>query len=121
MRIGVHCKYITCKNTTFRCCFSHALPVPFWHLITVPSTGDHISSCIFGGKKSYQCSSYTSTHSVYINLLLLNHYDFNHCKSISKNTTFCGISKKQRFRGMKMAIFHIFKCKLPTIRTSYLI
>ena len=28
------------KNTTFRCVFSHALPVPFWHLITVPSKVD---------------------------------------------------------------------------------
>ena len=36
-----HCKYITCKKHNFSLCnVSHALPMPFGHLITVPSTAD---------------------------------------------------------------------------------
>ena len=42
------------KNTAFRCVFSHALPVPFWHLTTVPSTADiRYFQLYFWKKKSY--------------------------------------------------------------------
>ena len=44
----MHCKYIDCQKYNFLWDnVSHALPVPFRHLITVPSTTDN-SSCIFG-------------------------------------------------------------------------
>ena len=37
----LHCKYIDCQKYNFSWCnVSHALPVPFGHLITVPSTVD---------------------------------------------------------------------------------
>ena len=37
----LHCKYIDCQKYNFLWCnVSHALPVPFGHFITVPSTAD---------------------------------------------------------------------------------
>ena len=40
-----HCKYIACKKTQLCVVFfSHALAVPFWHLITVPSRAKKIIS-----------------------------------------------------------------------------
>ena len=41
------------KNTTFRCVFSHVLPVPFGHLITVPSTADNLHFQLYFWKKNH--------------------------------------------------------------------
>jgi hypothetical protein len=39
--ITLHCEYIDCQKYNFsRCNVFHALPVPFGHLIIVPSTAD---------------------------------------------------------------------------------
>ena len=45
----IHCKCINCQKHNFHSVMiSNVLPLPFWHLITVPSAADkRLCSCIF--------------------------------------------------------------------------
>ena len=76
----LHCKYINCHKYNFSWCnIFHVLPVPFGHLITIPSTADKWYFQLYFWK--YFFISYR-----------LQFVHLNQCKNIFKNTTLRGFS-----------------------------
>ena len=96
----LHCKYIDCQKYNFSWCnVSHALPVPFGHLITVPSTAD-----------KWYFQLYFWIYIFYI-IQTVKFVQLNQCKNISKIQLFVVFQKYNDFVVFPMHIFAVYSKK----------